>query len=365
MRVPSYRRHKTGQAFATIRGRNVYFGKHGTPESREKYRQAVASYVATRGAAAEPGRAPVQLQTAADLFLAGPVKAMEYRTRHAFEVALGEVTARFAKIPLPDFGPVRFKEVRRAFVARGWCRRYVNAQAGKVVRWLRWCAGEELYPGDKLTAVEAVEPLRRGDAPDHPRIVPVDDATVDATLPHLPPYARALVEVLRWSGCRPKEAVMMRPEDVDQTGRVVLPGGRALMLDGCWVYTPTTHKTAGLEKGRWIILGPQAVAAVGPLLKYTPAGGYVFSPSRNGRDVAPIHHYRVRSLHKAVEVACKKAGVSHWHPYQLRHLAATKIKALFGEEAAKDVLGHSTLDTTAIYAERSLERAANVMRKAG
>ena len=43
--VPSYRRHKNGHAFIRCSringGRNLYLGRWGTPESRDKYQQVL------------------------------------------------------------------------------------------------------------------------------------------------------------------------------------------------------------------------------------------------------------------------------------------------------------------------------------
>ncbi len=42
-RPPSYRLHKaSGRAIVTIRGRDHYLGKYGSPESHQKYQQSVA-----------------------------------------------------------------------------------------------------------------------------------------------------------------------------------------------------------------------------------------------------------------------------------------------------------------------------------
>ena len=49
----------------------------------------------------------------------------------------------------------------------------------------------------------------------------------------------------------------------------------------------------------------------------------------------------------------------------LRHSAATEIRARFGLEAAQAVLGHAKADVTQIYAERDLNRAVEVMREVG
>ena len=54
-----------------------------------------------------------------------------------------------------------------------------------------------------------------------------------------------------------------------------------------------------------------------------------------------------------------------WSPNQLRHAAATTIRAKYGLEAAQMVLGHAKADVTQIYAERDLARAVEVMREIG
>ena len=50
-----------------------------------------------------------------------------------------------------------------------------------------------------------------------------------------------------------------------------------------------------------------------------------------------------------------------WRPNQLRHTAATAVRARYGLRAAQVVLGHSR----AVYAERDLEKARQVMREVG
>ena len=67
----------------------------------------------------------------------------------------------------------------------------------------------------------------------------------------------------------------------------------------------------------------------------------------------------------AIMRACKKAGVPEWSPLQLRHTAATAIRARYGLEAAKAILGHSRVETSQIYAERDLGRAEEIMREIG
>jgi hypothetical protein len=57
--------------------------------------------------------------------------------------------------------------------------------------------------------------------------------------------------------------------------------------------------------------------------------------------------------------------VPRWSPLQLRHTAATAIRAKYGVEAAKVILGHTKVETTQIYAERDLGKAQEIMAEIG
>jgi integrase len=57
--------------------------------------------------------------------------------------------------------------------------------------------------------------------------------------------------------------------------------------------------------------------------------------------------------------------VPAWSPLQLRHTAASAIRARYGLEAAQTVLGHKKADVTEVYAERDLARARAVMAEIG
>jgi integrase len=54
-----------------------------------------------------------------------------------------------------------------------------------------------------------------------------------------------------------------------------------------------------------------------------------------------------------------------WHPHQLRHAAATRLRKAFGLEAAQAILGHKTLKVTEIYAEKNVEAARKIMAAVG
>lgn len=54
-----------------------------------------------------------------------------------------------------------------------------------------------------------------------------------------------------------------------------------------------------------------------------------------------------------------------WHSNQIRHAVGTEVRARFGLEAARTVLGYARSDVTQVYAERDLARAREVAREIG
>jgi len=315
------------------------------------------------------------------------------------------------------FGPLSLKAVRERFVAAGWCRKSVNARVERVRRVFRWAVAEELVPPAVHQALAAVAGLQRGRTParETAPIAPVDEATVDATLPHLTRHVRGLVEFQTLTGCRPGEACRVRRCDIDTGGAV-------------WIFRPTLHKGSWRGKPRNIAIGPKAQT----LLKayFTPdRDEYTFSPrraveERNAersaarktprypshmkRNVAkrpakpkraPKERYTRVSYGTAVDRACDKAfppppplaprpGESgrkwwarltageraevkawrkahRWHPNQLRHTFATRVRKEHGLEAAQVLLGHAKADVTQIYAERNELLAVDVAAKIG
>jgi integrase len=59
----------------------------------------------------------------------------------------------------------------------------------------------------------------------------------------------------------------------------------------------------------------------------------------------------------------RQAGVECWSPNRLRHTRGTEIRERHGIDAAQIILGHSSPDVTKIYAEATLKKAKEIMRK--
>jgi integrase len=322
----------------------------------------------------------------------------------------------YADKPVDEFGPLCVKAARQRWVNEGRSRTECNRRVGIIKRIFKWAVSEELASPTVYQAVASVAGLQKGrtTARETDPVGPVDDSEVDATLPYLNRHVRGLVEFQRLTGCRPGEACAVRRCDIDTGGPL-------------WLYRPPHHKNAHRGKSRTIVLGPKAQELVKEY--FTPVmSDYLFSPIRASeerraeratwrkskrppsqvardadRRALPQRYYRGRydrnSYGLAIDRACDQAlpppgslarqdgendeawwgrltetereavkawrKEHRWHPNQLRHSFATRVRKQHGLEAAQVLLGHSRADVTQVYAERDEELAAKVASKIG
>jgi integrase len=408
--TPTYRKHRaTGQAVVTLNGRDHYLGKYGTAASKAEYDRLIAEWLA--GGRQLPSRD--NELTVNELILA----YMRHADKH-YRKPNGEPTrqlelVRLAMRPLKDlygrtlaaeFGPLALKAVRQCMIDRGTlCRLTINEHVSKIKRLFAWGTENELVPSPVFHGLQAVKGLQAGrtEAKDHPPVRPVPQAFIDDTLPFCPTHVKAMIRLQLVSGMRPGETCAMRPIDIDMTGRI-------------WIYRPGSdqgqhggHKTAYLGKDREVYLGPQAQEIIRPMLPLN-ATAFIFSPAESERvrheerrrnrktpftpaqarrrpkknpKRSPGARYDTHSYRRAIARACRLADlqahrerpeipaeqiiVPAWHPNQLRHNAATRLRKEFGVEPARIILGHATAFTTEIYAEADRAQAMEVITKVG
>jgi integrase len=391
--VPSYRKHKqSGQAIVTLTDvagnrRDVLLGKHGTSESRTEYARVIAEWEAAGRRLSTAAAKHMEL-TINELILAywrfaegyyrknGEPTKQQYRVKQSMKA----VKDIYGHTPVKDFGPLALKAVRESLVKADWTRGYVNSCIGCIKRMFKWAVENELAPPSLYHGLAAVAGLKKGrsDARETKPIRPVPQEHVEAVLPVLTRAVRAMVQVQQLAGMRPCEVTIMRPCDIDRaTGKT-------------WIYRPESHKTEHHDIARVIFLGPQAQEILGPFLDRDP-GAYMFCPremmlefraeQRKARKTKvqpsqfdrkkprkkqqPGLRYSVDSYRRAIDAACDKLGVPHWHPNQLRHTKATEIRREAGLDAARAVLGHRSSAITETYAEIDMHKAAAVMEKLG
>jgi integrase len=295
------------------------------------------------------------------------------------------------------------------------CRTHINQQIGRIKRMFKWAVEQELVDANVWHALQAVSGLRAGktEAREAEPVKPVAEEHVNATLPQLSPTVKAMVELQVITGMRPGEVCGMRTCDIDTTGAL-------------WAYKPAHHKTEHHGHERVIYLGPKAQAILRPLLK-PDLMAYIFSPAeaeawvrqqRHAERKTPLSHgnipgsnvkrrpkrrpgnrFNVAAYRRAIARACDRAFPApeplakrqgetaaewkarltpeqrqglrrwrdqhRWHPHQLRHTAATKLRKEYGLEAAQVILGHKTLTVTQVYAEKNVEAARKIMSAVG
>ena len=373
-KLPSYRLHKpSGLAVVTLAGKDRYLGVHGSAESRQLYDRLLAEWLAggrpSRGSTGDGC-------TVAELVQQYLKHAETWYTKDGAATsqldrirgALGRVVQADGNTPAARYGPKLLKATREGMISAGWSRGYINQSIGCVKRAFRWSVSEELIPSSVGEALRAVEGLRAGrcKAKETKRVEPVPEAAIEPVLQRCLGVVQDLARLQLLTGCRPGEAVQMRPADVDR-------------LTAVWVYRPQRHKTSHHGAQRPIFIGPKAQAILGPYLEGRATDAYCFSPrealERRRAELGqaatfsatrpPRERYTTQSYGRAIRKACDAAGVERWHPHQLRHNAATRIRAEFGADVARAILGHRTLQATQIYAELDMTAAAEAAGKSG
>jgi len=397
--APQVRFHRhSGQAIVRINGKVIYLGPFGSREANAAYHRILAEWHATNGNVAVPEAKPAPSRrrrrpaaaaptapapvapapaglTVAEVCVLWVADCEQRYTRkdgsqsstiHECRMIVRALEAD-GMLPAAAFKAKALVAVQRRLVDDGRPRTTVNRIVKGIRRLFRWATVNEYVPDGLVHALEAVEPLRPGqtDAAELEPVADVPDDHVDRTLAAMHRVPRDLVRFIRLVGCRPGEACMIRPSDVDTTGPV-------------WRWTLPKHKNMWRGHARVVWIGPKAQAVLRPYLKRRPEQ-YCFSPVESERDRLKYlgrkevrarlamckESYSVSSLRCAVQRACRRAKVPLWSPMQLRHTAATEAREAFGLDAAQARLGHKSADITQVYASVSDKHAMQVAAALG
>lgn len=414
--IPQILEHKAkGLAYIWLDGRMVYLGKYGSIEAEERRLREWAEFQAKRGHDPnEVDGAPLMVATLVDRFLEDAKTVYQKRGRSTgsyerFIVLVRPLLRFYADTPVSEFGPIALKAVRTAFVDEGLSRKTINTRINLIRQIFKWGVEHELAKSETLNALQAVSGLKKGrtKAPERPPVKAVADWIVDATLEFMPPAVAAMVRIQRLTGMRPGEVCSIRPRDIYREGDEFPEGYEFLSagLGDIWVYIPDEHKTEQYDKEHYYFLGPKCQQILTSYLDGIGAEDFVFSPAAEARlrsalsrakrktkvqpsqqqrrkaepKRKPGKRYRVDSYRAAVQRSvmrynrdkAKEAAekgeaflqLPKWFPNQLRHTKGTEARAVGGLETAQAVLGHSSMKTSEIYAEKNKGLAIDHARK--
>lgn len=403
-KAPERRYHISGQSVVTIDRKDIYLGKHDSPESIARYAVLIAIYQQNDFKLPDSFDLD-EIKDRASLILGGPVQHQEqtpitvrhvtasYREWAKTRAETGsqkeftrtvrlcdELDKQFGNLLVDKFGPVALQQQRKRWVDAGISRNYVNKQTNLIVRMFKHAVAQELVSPETWQRLKSVEPLRMGTttAPETEPRTPVALEVVRATAKHLTPILRAMVRVQASTGMRPSEVCNLRPIDIDRSGET-------------WMFRPLKHKTSSKGKRKAVPLVGDARAALEDYINRHPES-YCFSPKESvawmnaqkratrktkvqpsqvsRRKESPLRAPRDRfdagSYNQSIRKACLKAKVEPWTPYQLRHLAGTVVRDALGIEHAQALLGHSRMDMTELYTataeQKSIEAAQHTPR---
>jgi integrase len=386
--VPALRYHKaSNRAFVSFQGKTHYLGKWGSRTSKENYSRFIAE-VAVSNSPATTGSSLQEKLTVSGVAVRYLKWAKSYYRKNGKPTAtidriilsLKPLKRLYGRTYAADFGPLQLKAVRGQMIDTGLARKTINDRTQVLKHLFKWGVSEGLIPPSVHHGLTAVDGLRRGrtTAPEPEPVRPVSAEIIEKTLQYLPSVPADMVRVQRLTGMRPGELLIMQPVDLDTSCDI-------------WTYQPSQHKNEHHGKDRVILLGPKAQAILAGYLVGRHPEQYIFCPkeseqlrhiNQRRKRKSPVQpsqknrkrkkpkwqagdRYDVASYRRAIERACKKAEVERWTPHRLRHTAATEIRKEFGLEAAQVILGHSRADVTQIYAETSLEKAAEVAKLVG
>lgn len=334
--TPKYRHYKPKDiGYAQHQGKRFYFsGKYGSQQSVLAYQEWLAERfpVATTPAAI----------TFAELclaFLQAGKRRWGNGTRTElvnFRCAIKLFLSAHAATVVSRFRGHQLRAFALQLAERGKHKQgYINKVAAKMRQVIRWGISHglcecpywaEIAVAQGIVGHEVAQPLRSR------RVPPVEWATVAKTIEHVTPTIRAMV-LFQWhTGARSQSICSATREQFTE-------------LAGRTIWHPV-HKTQHLGHDLRLPIGPKALE----ILETLPQSGPLFRNRRGGV-------YTPNGYCQAIRKAAKKAGVTHWHPHQLRHAFGQRVKDNLGIESAQALLGHASIQASQIYADNRLHVA--------
>lgn len=399
-RLPKYRCHSRGYGFVQHRSiptkdHRLYLGKFNTPESKKRYAAFIQQLTSGETLCPiQPGFAPLikevvaaYLQHAKQHYARPDGLGAEYGL---MKDALRPVLKLFRDLPADQFGPKALVKIRTTLAKSGIARSTANHNLSRIKRMFRWASENEVVAPELYHRLTCVQGLYRGEQNCHeaPPVKPAELLAISAILPHLSPTVSAMLRLQFYCGMRPGEVCIVRACDLDTSGPI-------------WLYRPAKHKTLWRGQSQVKAIPPVAQEIIKQHLR-PDRDAYLFSPAdsaawhlqqqaknrkprktklypcevrrvqqkarNSARRVAkqsPGEHYTTMSYRRALEYGferAEKAGetIPRFSPNQVRHSILTFVSQQLGQQAAQIWAGHSSLDTTNIYTERTVGELVSI-----
>lgn len=324
--LPTLRQHKpSGHAIVVWDGVTYYLGNFGSVESVNKY-QGICSNITLFGIPIVDAKTKLSVRKMAEEFLSNLPKNFPVSSLEPIPIrrSVLQMVSLQGDLDAETYSPAKFHQLRQHWIDRGLSVSTINKYHNYILMMFRWAAMMDYLSSSvwhNLTTVGKLKPMR-SPARDPKKVEPVELSDVEAIRMHVSPMVWEIIQIQLVTGMRAGEVLSMTNGQIK---------------DG--VYRPENHKNKWRGHRREVHLGPIARKIIARLSEGL------------GPDDRIFHGYTSSSLWRHIDRACKKVGVPHWHPHQLRHRAGTEVREKMGLDAAQAFLGHATAKTSEIYAK--------------
>lgn len=297
---PAYSLHKaSGQARVRISGKDIYIGVWKSPESRELYDELIEEWFANQ---TDVSRVVLTVDDLALLYLShcdGYYRKDGEPTGETENIrrALRYVVAHCGKRRARDFTPATLIRVRQAMIDAGLVRKAINIHVMRIRRMFRWAVANHGLPETVWRTLTSVSGLSAGrsEAKESPPLLPVEEETVNDTIPNLSRVVADMVRLQLLTGARPGEICSLRPCDISRG------------TNGVWTYRPERHKTEHHGRTRRIYIGPDGQTVLLPYLDRDPEV-FCFSPEESQADKYTARRQNRRSPMTPSQASRKPKG---------------------------------------------------------
>jgi hypothetical protein len=141
----------TSRGYVVLNKHHLYRGRNDDPKTHQKYLQTIAEWTANGcELPVEPHEVIV-----AEVMAANRRHAQRYYVGRdgrpkgeadTIRLALKSPKEFYGKTRAVDYGPLAFKAVRQRMIKKGWGRKSINSQVGRVKRCFRSAVENEMLP---------------------------------------------------------------------------------------------------------------------------------------------------------------------------------------------------------------------------
>ena len=330
-RVPRLCFHRSnGYAYVTDprTRRQIYLGPIGSTESNIAYSEWIQEFLReTAGTRTVVQNSPNQIGELVGRWLEYCERT--YRRRDGRPTGELGICSRAAELlgPLAD---VSIREMTRAhllsirdeLIAQGQARQTIKHYISRIIRCFKYGALNEWVPEDLAIRLAQLPALRADQGRRSAVVRGIPWKHCVAIYRHLQNPWKSIFAWHLLTGQRVETALSVSRQTLDMTRTP-------------WIYSPLQHK--GLAKGfdLHIMVGPKARNVLAPYLQAVSRG--LLFP---GRHAIPGTTYRGPRQYSgyaaAMATACRRAGIPHYTPRQLRHTAA---EFLVGKGVSEAIIG--------------------------